>query len=217
MDEEEDEDDTTDGSRTMASKMSKFGKISSPLVLRRGDSSSVVNESITRPSVVEEYLDFKKTSFDGISIFVNQVTFSVHDGSSPLSKRKVLEDVSAKFSGGKLTAVMGAKDSGKSSLLYLLGGGGHGLFKKEYTGTISYNGVEFDSSRKRWQLAAYVEAYEYHFLDLSVSEILYYAAILRCVKKDDLKLVDQNVKTVIDLLALQRLILFLIIFKYRHS
>lgn len=58
----------------------------------------------------------------GPTVTVQSLTVSILDPRSPLGHKQILSDVSAKFDWGKLCVIMGAKDSGKSTLLHLLSG-----------------------------------------------------------------------------------------------
>ena len=132
---------------------------------------------------------------------VQSLTVSVLDPRSPLGHKKVLADVSAKFDWGKLCVIMGAKDSGKSTLLHVLSGADN---RRTTTleGLVLFDGKFAAPSEKPWQRGAFVEVLDDHFRDLTVSEILTYAMTLRCLSKEDMSVIDSNVEKTLQLLHL---------------
>lgn len=132
---------------------------------------------------------------------VQSLTVSVMDPRSPLGHKKILSDVSAKFDWGKLCVIMGAKDSGKSTLLHILSGADN---KRTTTleGCVLFDGKHADPSEKPWQRGAFVETLDDHFRDLTVLEILTYAMTLRCLTAEDMNVINENVEKTLQLLQL---------------
>ena len=139
----------------------------------------------------------------GPTVIVKNLTFAINDRRSPLGHKNLLCDVSAKFDWGKLCAVMGAKDSGKSTLLHVLSGADN----KPSTvmrGHLLFDGKCPDPTVKPWQRGAFVEALDDHFRDLSVRDTITYAMKLRCIIMDDIEVISENVEKTLKLLDLYR-------------
>ncbi|MTI30785.1 peptidase domain-containing ABC transporter [Xanthovirga aplysinae] len=89
--------------------------------------------SVTDLSLEEEkgipYEEIVKDT--GLEVALHQVSFSY-----PNSPQRALENLNFKIEAGEKVAICGANESGKSTLIHLIGG----LFD-DYTGTVTYNGV----------------------------------------------------------------------------
>lgn len=170
-----------------------------PVLLMRATASGAANVSLSRSTSTT--LNKEGETERGPTVTVTNLSFRVIDPRSPLGHRNILNNITAKFDWGKLCVVMGAKDSGKSTLLHLLSGSRNNAATK-ITGDVHFDGRFIDPSLKAWQRAAYVEALDDHFRDLSVREIVTYAMSLRCYMRADLDVVESNVDKTLELLHL---------------
>lgn len=127
----------------------------------------------------------------GPTVLFKDITYVVRDTTSPIGTKTVLSRVSGQFDWGKLSMIMGAPESGKSSLLHILGGDVSAL--SDYTGKILYNNRAPDPSVPLWQRCGLVSVQGQHNRDLTVQEVLTFAMKLRCHNRHGLKVVDENV------------------------
>lgn len=108
---------------------------------------------------------------------------AVLDPRSPLGHRNILSDVTVKLDWGKMCVIMGAKDSGKSSLLHILSGAdnrpttkisGSNKTVTEFqllcdsyvcasSGSVLFDGRPTDPTARPWHRGGYVEALDDHF------------------------------------------------------
>jgi ABC-type multidrug transport system ATPase subunit len=137
----------------------------------------------------------------GPTVFFHDVTFRVPDRKSPLGYKNVLHKVTGRFDWGKLGAILGAAESGKSTLLHVLSGQKMGA-SDSIRGGIYYNNKAANPKVIPWQRCAFVEAVDEHYRDLSVKEVVTYAMKLRCMDKSVFKTVELNVKRTVELLQL---------------
>jgi hypothetical protein len=143
----------------------------------------------------------KKDAYRGPTITFSDLSYFVKDSKAPLGEKTVLHKMTGRCDWGKLTAIMGAQDSGKSSLLQLLGGEETPL-RSRVVGDILYDAKEIDNSIPPWQKSAYVECLDTQFRDLSVRNCVWYAMALRCMNSNDRKMIPINVNRTLDLLSL---------------
>ena len=141
----------------------------------------------------------------GPTVFFHNITFRVPDRKSPIGFKNVLHKATGQFDWGKLGAILGAQEAGKSSLLHILSGAKMGS-SDSIRGTIYYNKTPADDKLIPWQRCAFVEAVDVHFRDLTVKEVVTYAMKLRCMDKSVYKSVALNVKRSLDLLQLNELV-----------
>ena len=137
----------------------------------------------------------------GPTVTMTGVTYRIIDPRSPLGHKHVLTDITAKFDWGKLCVVMGAKDSGKSTLLHVISGSRNNA-ATNISGSVLFDGKKVLPYMKAWQRAGFVEALDEHFRDLTVFEVITYAMKLRCYSSSDLDLVESNVQKTLELLRL---------------
>ena len=121
-----------------------------------------------------------------------------------MGHRNILSDISAKFDWGKLCVILGAKDSGKSTLLHMLSGADNRP-TTTIGGKILFDGRLPDPTDRPWHRGGYVEALDDHFRDLTVLDTVTYAMRLRCMNKDDMSEIYPNVQKTLALLRLTEL------------
>jgi ABC-type multidrug transport system ATPase subunit len=142
----------------------------------------------------------QNTDGHGPTVTFHNVTYSVKDRSAPLGLKSILLNVSGQFDWGKLSMVLGASQSGRSSLLHILAGDMG--FQSEVVGEILYNGMAVDPKLPLWQRCAFVESHDEQCRDISVRDTIVYAMKLRCSQYSYFKLINDNVQRTIDLLHL---------------
>ncbi|CAE7790580.1 CDR4, partial [Symbiodinium microadriaticum] len=142
-----------------------------------------------------------ETEVRGPTVFFHNISFRVPDRKSPVGYKNVLRNVTGQFDWGKLGAVLGAQESGKSTLMHILSGAKMGSSDTIH-GTIYYNKKPADDKIIPWQHCAFVEAVDVHLRDLTVKDVVTYAMKLRCMDKSVYKSVDLNVKRTLELLQL---------------
>lgn len=142
----------------------------------------------------------EENSDHGPTVMFKDITYRVPDRKSPVGYRTVLNRVSGQFDWGKLSVIMGAAESGKSSLLRIVAGEtGSGT---QVTGKILFNNLSPDPTVPLWARCGLVGAHDEQLRDLTVREVLTFAMQLRCYNRLGLKVVDENVNTTIDILHL---------------
>ncbi|KAJ8610378.1 hypothetical protein CTAYLR_003885 [Chrysophaeum taylorii] len=94
--------------------------------------------------------------------------------------KTILKDVNATFEPCKLTALMGPSGAGKTTMLNTLALRSSG----ERTGDILVNGMPMSRARMRRQLS-YMPQDDILYMQLTVRQLLYYAAIMRCPREWD--------------------------------
>lgn len=137
----------------------------------------------------------------GPTLIFDRITYRVKDRESPMGHRDILHSVTGQFDWGKLGVIMGAVNSGKSTLLQVLGGIPINSSTR-VSGSVLLDNKSYNKNLQTWQLCAYVGHADEHFRDLSVIDIVTYAMKLRCV---DVKAVDEikeNVRNAMELLQL---------------
>jgi ATP-binding cassette subfamily G (WHITE) protein 2 (SNQ2) len=135
-----------------------------------------------------------KIEFDGLS-------YMLKDKKAPLGYRPLLSNITGTFQSSRLSVIMGCAQSGKSSLLSLLGGNAQ-TADSTMLGTIHLNGCPYDRTVKPWQRCAYVDAVDVHYRDLSVLDLLTYAALLRCSTTLGLAVAEKHVSLTMALMHL---------------
>jgi ABC-type multidrug transport system fused ATPase/permease subunit len=136
----------------------------------------------------------------GPTVMFKDVSFRVRD-SSPLGYQQILQRVSGKFDWGKLSMIMGATKSGKTSLLQILAG--DITLGAEVTGKVLLDGKEPPMNQPLWQRCGFVPAENEHMRDLTVKEILTFGMKLRCLNRSGLVHVEENVTRTVEILHLE--------------
>lgn len=167
------------------------------IYLRESSVSGKSNNSLMSVTGLEEEVSLK-----GPSVHFRNLSYQVADRKSPMGYKNVLHMMNGRFDSGRLSAIMGAHQSGKSSLLSILAGEYIGT-KSLITGQVLYDSKPINSdSLKPWQRCAFIEALDEHFRDLSVKEILIFAMQLRSNEILSDTTVEINVQKTMDLLKL---------------
>ena len=135
----------------------------------------------------------------GPTVAFHDVSYRIKDRSQAAGHKLILDRISGQFDWGKLSCILGAPQSGRSSLLHILAGD-RGL-RSEVQGTICFDGQEV-RDEPLWQRCAFVEAGDEHMPSLTVRETITYAMQLRCFSAKNLAVVDENVSRTLDLLLL---------------
>lgn len=137
----------------------------------------------------------------GPTVTFKDINFRVRDRSTPGGQKIILNRVSGQFDWGKLSMVMGASGSGKSSLIHVLAGDiANG---SEITGQVFFNGKPVDKKQTLWQRCGFVPIQNEHYRDLSVLDVVRFAMLLRCYNRKGLPVVDNNVQKTIEILHLE--------------
>eukprot|EP01039_Chlorochromonas_danica_P008620 gene8620-9499_t len=137
----------------------------------------------------------------GPTVTFKDINFRVRDRATPGGQKTILNRVSGQFDWGKLSMVMGAAGSGKSSLIHVLAGDiANG---SEITGQVFFNGKPVDKKQTLWQRCGFVPIQNEHFRDLSVLDVVRFAMLLRCYNRKGLPVVDNNVQKTIEILHLE--------------
>lgn len=136
----------------------------------------------------------------GPTVVLKNVNYRAVDANSPGGYRSILKSVFAQISYGKLTVVLGAPNSGKSSLVNVIAGnvGARTLLD----GSITFNGKSMSSGDPLWERCGFVPIKNDHLRDLTVSQIVTYAMKLRCYNSLGLTVVEKNVETTLENLHL---------------
>jgi ABC-type multidrug transport system ATPase subunit len=137
----------------------------------------------------------------GPNVTFKKLCYRVSDRKSPFGYKHVLHPMNGRFEWGKLSAIMGAPGSGKSSLLHVLGGQMLGT-AADIGGSIFFDDKPLDVSLLPWQHCAFVENIDEHYRDLTVRDVLTYAMQLRTIDLAGAKFVEENVVSALDLLDL---------------
>lgn len=163
--------------------------------------ASVTGKTVLHSQPSVSGLEHEEPEIRGPTVFFHNISLQVPDRRSPLGYRNVLHKLTGRFDWGKLSVIIGAEGSGKTSLLQILAGHHLGTSSSQY-GAVYYNSKRIDLSLAPWQRCAYVDAVDEHLRDLSTKDILHYAMQLRCLDKNSLQSVDTNVKRTMELLQL---------------
>lgn len=180
-------------------KNSKRNAPAAPLLFLRESSISGKKSTITSQhshSGVDGELDAR-----GPTVIFSNITYRVKDRKSPLGYRDLLHNVTGQFDWGKLGVIMGAANSGKTTLLQVLGGIPTSSSTRT-SGQVLLDNKPHDKTLQTWQLCAYVGHVDDHYRDLTVSDIVTYAMKLRCVDVKALADIEENVKNALVLLSL---------------
>ena len=137
----------------------------------------------------------------GPNVTFSRLCYRVSDRRSPFGFKHVLHPMTGRFEWGKLSAILGAPGSGKSSLLHVLGGQ-YAWTGADIGGSITYDDKPLDITLLPWQQCAFVETIDEHFRDLTVKDVLTYAMQLRCIDMESFDHVPSNVLIALDLLNL---------------
>lgn len=136
----------------------------------------------------------------GPVVMLKNITYRIKDTKSPVGYRTILKNVCAQFSYGKLTMILGAPQSGKSSLMHVIAGNiGPQAF---VDGELTFNGQFASPTQPLWERCGFVPAINEHLRDLTITEIVTYAMKLRCYNHLGFSVVDENVKTTLENLHL---------------
>jgi ABC-type multidrug transport system ATPase subunit len=137
----------------------------------------------------------------GPLVTFEDLNYSIKDKKSPMGFRTILNNTSGRFENGKLGAIMGSTESGKSTLLSLLAGN-PSASNAVMTGSIKLNGMGYDVTAKPWQRCAYVEAVDMLYRDLTVEETVTFSAKLRCSTVLGLQASGENTRVTMNLMHL---------------
>ena len=135
----------------------------------------------------------------GPTVAFHNVSYRIKDRKTSAGYKLILDRISGQFDWGKLSCILGAPQSGRSSLLHILAGD-RGL-RSEVQGSIYYDGAVV-SDGPLWQRCALVEAGDEQMPSLTVRETLIFAMQLRCLSRAGLAVVEENVNRTLDLLLL---------------
>ncbi len=172
-----------------------------PLLFLRESSVTGKKSTITSQhsvSGVEGEFDVR-----GPTVVFKDVTYRVKDRASPMGYKEILHSVSGQFDWGKFGVIMGATNSGKSTLLQVLAGLPVASTTQS-SGSVLLNRKPYDRSLLPWRLCGYVANADEHHRDLSVSEVVSYAMMLRSLEMDTEERIAENVKNALELLQLTR-------------
>jgi len=105
--------------------------------------------------------------------------------------RKVLKGLSGSLNSGQMWAIMGPSGCGKTTLLNILAGRTNSMtYLTNYRGRVAINKIHVNASL-RMRLAAYVRQEDIFFAELTVEEVLTFAAKLK-LPRDDYKKVNRK-------------------------
>ena len=136
----------------------------------------------------------------GPVVMLKNITYRIKDSKSPVGYRTILKNICAQFSYGKLTMILGAPQSGKSSLMHVIAGDiGPQAF---VDGAITFNGQFPSPTQPKWERCGFVTATNEHLRDLTITEVVTFAMKLRCYNHLGFSVVDENVKTTLENLHL---------------
>jgi ABC-type multidrug transport system ATPase subunit len=188
-------------------RLQKSGKVnssnSSLLTKKVGVSSS---DAVSSPESINKTAESDNTAskpfVEGPKVYFEEISYIVKDRNSPLGHKNVIVEASGQFEPGKISVIMGSGDSGKSVLLHLLAGNAPAFNARQF-GRILVNGKPYNKSDKPWQRAAYVDAIDYQYRDITVLEVLKYAALLRCREPKDLLVAEDNLNETLDIMQLR--------------
>jgi ABC-type multidrug transport system ATPase subunit len=132
---------------------------------------------------------------EGILIGFENVDYSVQ---VKKEEKQILSNVSGFFAPGKMTALMGPSGSGKTTLLDCIAGRKNA---GNISGKVTYNGST-PTARMRKQKTAYVEQFDTLVAELTVHEMLMYAAELKLPESVTTAQKEERVANVLDQLQL---------------
>lgn len=170
-----------------------------PLLFSRETSVAGIKSEITSSNSALGLTDARNNV--GPNIKYQGVSYMLKDKNAPLGYRPIISNVSGEFVNSKLNVIMGSSKSGKSTLLSVLAGNDVSS-DAQLMGSIRLNGCPYDKTVKPWQRCAYVDAVDYHYRDLSVIDVLTYAALLRCSTTLGLEVAERNVALTMKLMNL---------------
>lgn len=178
-------------------KSTRQSELVKPVLFMR--ESSVTNHVSAQLSINLSMAGEANTSH-GPTIAFKDISYRVADDTSPGGCRVILNRVNGLFDWGKLSMVLGAAGSGKSSLMHILAG--DTAPGAEITGKVYCNDTVVSTTEPLWQRCGFVPIHNEHLRDLTVKEVVKFAMLLRCHNRKGLAVVDDNVKKTIDILHL---------------
>jgi ATP-binding cassette, subfamily G (WHITE), eye pigment precursor transporter len=137
----------------------------------------------------------------GPTVMFKDITYRVADPRHPTGHKTVLNRVSGQFDWGKLSMITGGAGCGKTTLLHVLGG--DVAIGAQVDGEIMFNNRPVRTDQPLWQRCGFVAAQNELHRDLTVSQILTYAAKLRCLNSAGYSVVDENIKRTVEILQLE--------------
>ena len=178
----------------------RTAELSRPLLYTRESSVTGGAQGNSRLSIALS-ADGTQTQFDhGPTVAFQHITYKTRDRSALSGYACVLDNVSGQFDWGKLSCILGAPECGKSTLLHVLAGDtGH---RSTVTGQLTYDGLMPDINLPLWRRCALVRADDQQFPSLTVQETINYAMELRCLSREGLSIVEENVKRTMDIVQL---------------
>ena len=145
------------------------------------------------------YID-KGDQTRGPTVFAENISCQVRDIGSHLGFKVLLRNVYCKFDWGKMSLIMGASESGKSTLLRVLAG--DKPIDTEIRGRVLVNDKLVDSELPLWQRCGFVPEENIHHRDLTVVEVLNFAIQLRFWDSVDKVNMQENINRTIENLHL---------------
>jgi ABC-type multidrug transport system ATPase subunit len=154
-------------------KVTRQSELAKPVLFMR--ESSVVG---TQQKLSISVSQTGETNIDrGPTVAFKDLNFRVIDRTAPGGYRIILNRVAGQFDWGKLSMVMGATGSGKSTLMHILAGDIDST--AEVTGKVYFNEKPVDKNQPLWQRCGFVPIHNEHLRDLTVQEVVRYAMLLR--------------------------------------
>eukprot|EP01038_Epipyxis_sp_PR26KG_P013928 gene13928-18681_t len=140
----------------------------------------------------------------GPTVLFKDITYRIRDRSSSVGYKTILNNVTGLFDWGKLSMIMGAPGSGKSSLLHILAGdSGIGT---EVTGEIRFDNAPVDPTIPLYERCGLVEVDDEQMRDLTVKQILKFACLLRSPINVKKEIIEENIKNTIEILHLSEVV-----------
>lgn len=136
----------------------------------------------------------------GPTVAFHNLTYRIKARTAAAGHKTILDRISGQFDWGKLSCILGAPRSGKTSLLHILAG--DKSIRSEVQGDIFYDGQIMGDEIPLWQRCALVECKDNQLSSLTVQECISYAMQLRCRSRRALRIVQENVTRTMDILLL---------------
>ena len=137
----------------------------------------------------------------GPTVMFKDLSYRVKDNRDPTGYKMVLNRVTGQFDWGKLSMIMGATGSGKTSLLHILSG--DTAIGAEVTGKVVFNNKPVSTSQPLWQRCGFVGMENELHRDLTVRQILTYAMKLRCLNSSGYAVLNDNIQRTVEILHLE--------------